>query len=134
MTRLRELLEWPIDDEHVGLTMDWKGFDHSIPATYIKIAFDIVWSTYRFKNSKKKFKYKRIFDYIVEYFINTRIMLGDGTVFLKNHGIPSGSAFTQLIGSIVNILSTRTLLRLQQISAMKDRYLGDDSYSYFWRD
>lgn len=74
------------------------------------------------------------FDYIIEYFINTKMMLGDGCVYMKNHGIPSGSSFTSLIGSVINILITRTLFRMQNITAIKDKFLGDDSYSYLSYD
>jgi len=57
-------------------------------------------------------------------------MLGDSSVYQKSHGVPSGSGFTQLVDSLINILVTRTLLSSQGIVADKDRYLGDDSYSY----
>jgi len=36
-----------------------------------------------------------------------------------------------LIGSIVNILVTRTLFKKQGVTALRDRFLGDDSYSLF---
>lgn len=74
-------------------------------------------------------KFRRAFDWIEDYFINTRIMLPDGTVFRKKHGLPSGSYLTQLIGSICNMLAVKTLLRIQSIVVSKIRVLGDDSHS-----
>jgi len=54
-------------------------------------------------------------------------MLPDGSCIQKNRGIPSGSQFTQLIGSICNMLIVRYLISTRDIMINQERYLGDDS-------
>lgn len=54
-------------------------------------------------------------------------MLPDGTCVLKDHGIPSGSMFTQLIGSFVNMIANQFIFNLLDIKVLQSRFLGDDS-------
>ena len=94
LNRLHKILKFEVGEGHSGLTLGWKGFDSSIPPFLIKKAFAIVWSIYRFENKRLERHMRTLFDFIIEYFINTPIMLGDGTLYWKSHGIPSGSGFT----------------------------------------
>lgn len=120
----------------VAVTLDWKSFDASIPAWLIRYAFEIVWSmSYWSDDQKRNAKWSKIdrtvFDYVVEYFINTKMMFKDGTVHQKNRGIPSGSLCTSFIGSLINLLVIQTLFRLQGLKPVKEFYLGDDGILYF---
>jgi hypothetical protein len=67
-----------------------------------------------------------VYEWIVDSFINTKIMLPDSRLFMKNHGIPSGSLFTSIIGTIINIRRTVFLLLKQHINIENLRALGDD--------
>jgi len=111
MGRLKDILNLPTEIKgKAGVTLDWSSFDSTIPVWLIHEAFDVIWSTYTFPSESIRKKFEPVFKYIKNYFIHTPIMLSDGVVWQKSHGIPSGSSFTQLVGSIVNILVTRTLL------------------------
>jgi len=75
------------------VTLDWKGFDSTVPAWLIRLAFEIIWSLCIINEDAAPY-YRRVFDFIVDSFINTRLMMPDGTTKQKNRGIPSGSGFT----------------------------------------
>jgi hypothetical protein len=61
------------------------------------------------------------------YFIKTKIRLPTGERFQKFHGVPSGSAFTNIIDTFCNAVATRTALYRQVGLPAKDYYYGDDS-------
>lgn len=127
----------------MAVTLDWSAFDSSIPRFLIYAAFDILRSMLRFdayslrgetiEGKIKSYQFKRLFDKIIKNFIYTKIMLPDGTVYQKEHGIPSGSQFTSLIGSIVNALVVNTLFRYYRINLDLMKFLGDDSHVRFKR-
>jgi len=130
--------------DDVLFNLDWSGFDTSISPRLIYAAFDILKSNVNFdtwdgiENSvEQKTKWNRLWDNMVKYFINTPIIGPDGMAYRKTHGIPSGSWFTQLVGSIVNwILIKFMLLRILRphyedyegiVNDIKIYVLGDDS-------
>jgi hypothetical protein len=56
-------------------------------------------------------------------------MLPDGTIVTKSKGLPSGSMYTQLVGSLINLLVIRTLFKIMNIPIKWLRVLGDDSHT-----
>ncbi|APG78177.1 RdRp [Beihai barnacle virus 12] len=116
---------------------DWSRFDKTVPAWLIRDAFQIIldsldlskvqgsdgaiWNV-REEDSLRRFKR------VVSYFINTPIRSPDGSRFRKRGGVPSGSAFTNIIDSIVNAIVTRYLAyHCSGALPSADIYLGDDS-------
>lgn len=105
------------------VSLDYSKFDSTVPAELILIAFNILWTWFE-KPSLREL------EIIENYFINTPIVMPDGHLYSgKNHGIPSGSLFTNLIGSIVNyILLVAVIERFElQFYYYKIMVLGDDS-------
>lgn len=110
------------------ITLDISEFDKHIPTWLISDAFDILWNSFeQNKNRKKQAKKRKIFEWLKDYFINTPIMLPNGKIICKHHGIPSGSMFTQIIGSICNYLMIYTANFYYRWEMSDPKFLGDDS-------
>lgn len=82
---------------------DYSKFDQTIPSWLIHECFNVVRNAY--PKSEKK-----VIDWIEYNFIHTKIALPDGSVVEVNKGIPSGSNFTQFIGSLANYLMGLTYI------------------------
>jgi hypothetical protein len=79
--------------------LDYSKFDSTISATCIREAFRIL-ETWFDPQDLKNLGWETI----IKYFICTPIVMPDGHLYTgKNHGVPSGSYFTQMIDSIVNV-------------------------------
>jgi hypothetical protein len=140
MQRLAQLLTSDIasHSEATEVTLDWSLFDSSVTNWLIDDAFDIMFNSFdetavRHQGdlvvggdhmAQKNFKIK---NWLKTYFKKTKVMLPDGSVYAKSHGIPSGSFFTQIIGSIVNYIVVRTLDYFNGWGGRRFRVLGDDS-------
>jgi len=140
MPRLAQLLMGGLSDqtESAEVTLDWSSFDSSIPSWLIKEAFDIlhdcfddsyadVDGTAVYGGAVMVEKNSQLWKFIVEYFIKTPIMLPNGDVYVKTHGIPSGSFFTQAVGTIVNAIIVYSLDIYYGWNGRRFRFLGDDS-------
>lgn len=104
------------------VALDWSGFDSSISVPIINQAFRILE-----ENLDMSEREKRVWEEVKRYFINTSIKTPNGLVLRKHMGIPSGSFFTQLIGSVANHLVITYLCLFDLGYAPKIRVLGDDS-------
>jgi hypothetical protein len=102
----------------VGL--DWSGFDSSVPPFLIKAVFGIIKSCFRESGDE----YLRVLDQLEHYFIHTPIVMPDGQVAQKHGGIPSGSRFTAIVGSIVNWI---LIYAMTDGAAQSLHTVGDDS-------
>lgn len=88
-----------VEGRGVEVCLDYSKFDSSIPKVMLKQAFRIL-STWFSKADEEAYGW----DTVVKYFITTPIVMPDGHLYVgKNHGVPSGSYFTQIIDSIVNV-------------------------------
>lgn len=122
---LGSLLEQHVGKRKFKYALDYSKFDSSISSQLISISFKIL-ATW-FDESELK---EGNWDQIVKYFTTTPIVMPDGNLYTgKRHGVPSGSYFTQMIDSIVNVIilgaiSSRFNLHL----SWRDIFvLGDDS-------
>lgn len=79
--------------------LDYSKYDSTIPKGMIKEAFRIL-STWFLDRDVEAYGW----DTVVKYFITTPIVMPDGHLYTgKDHGVPSGSYFTQMIDSVVNV-------------------------------
>jgi len=106
-------------------TFDWSGFDNTVSEKLIRTAFAVVKSFFK-EGSVDEGEWRKI----VNYFIFTPILMPDGRVYYgKRSGIPSGSYFTGIIGTIVNLILIEYLTLEQGLDIYSDNILvmGDDS-------
>lgn len=87
------------DKPGTTVCLDYSKFDTSISSEMIRRSFRVLatWFTREDQDSLG-------WETLVKYFITTPIVMPDGHLYTgKNHGVPSGSYFTQMIDSIVNV-------------------------------
>lgn len=110
---------------HGGNTycFDFKGFDSRVNNAFKLIAFRIIKSLFAQLDEYDE----NVFAYIVDNFMTTPVMMPDGKLFVVTTGVPSGSYFTQLVDSIVNVL----MIYAYQLHTYNRTFityvLGDDS-------
>lgn len=114
---------------------DVSSFDASIPAQLISVAFHILSSWFDMDKVEPTtgVRYGDIWDQIVHYFIHTPIVMPNGNIYKgKRHGIPSGSYFTQMIDSVVNVIIVGAISSHFKLHVNQDDIfvLGDDVL--FW--
>lgn len=115
------------------LCLDFKSFDKTISADMIEMAFRILeqnidWRAYQDHGVPDAFRLYRVWQTLIDYFINTNVRLCDGKRYQKDAGVPSGSFFTQMIDSIVNyFLLTYAYLKLVKRAPKYLCVFGDDS-------
>ena len=95
--------------------MDWKRFDSTLPNFVVDAVFDMLEESIAFDQMEIEGdvqllspsaaeRLRKVFRWLRWNFTNTKIMLPDGRMLRKGHGIPSGSYFTSLVGSLGNAI------------------------------
>jgi len=128
-------LEKFIPGSAISYGIDISKFDASVHRTLIKEIFKWMKSHY---SMTKQQNYE--YDAVEDYFINTPLWYKK-SIFMKRRGVPSGSFFTQLVDSIVNLAIQVFIYNVsaQSYRSFFDeitflRVLGDDSLvSYKYR-
>lgn len=106
--------------------IDFSSFDATICPALIRMAFSVLESFFPEKDEGEQ----KVWETIIDYFINTPILMPDGYVYKKHRGVPSGSYFTQMIDSIVNffvIQYASIIIHGNPVQDGKLLVLGDDS-------
>lgn len=113
---------------------DVSSFDSSISASLIYVAFDILSTWFDMEQCVIEDVTASVaWKHVVQYFIRTPIVMPDGNCYKgKRHGVPSGSYFTQMIDSIVNVIIVGAISARFHMNVGKESIsvLGDDVL--FW--
>lgn len=114
---------------------DFSNFDRHVITPLIEKAFDILEEHLDFANYEgspvglaKQKRYRRLWEFVREYFTNTPVMTPSGRVTFLRGTVVSGSSFTQLVDSIISALYVETVAFVTGITLINVRSLGDDVY------
>lgn len=102
------------------LSIDYSSFDQTISSWLIEDAFSIVRSAFVMTTFQQE-----MFDLMVHDFIHKDFILNEG-ILHSDKGVPSGSMFTQIIDSLVNVLVIKTFFKhlKEEVSMIT---MGDDN-------
>jgi hypothetical protein len=103
------------------LSIDYSSFDQTISSWLIEDAFSVVRAAFDHLSDEEE----ELFKVIVGDFIHKDFVLNEG-VLHSNKGVPSGSMFTQIIDTIVNLLVVKTYFLSIQAEAEMIA-MGDDN-------
>lgn len=87
------------------ISLDYSHFDQSISSWLIEDAFKIIRASFSDMSDQDQ----KLWDVVIEDFIHKNFVTANGVVH-SDKGVPSGSMFTQIIDSLVNILMIKTFL------------------------
>jgi hypothetical protein len=105
--------------------LDYSRFDSTISADLIHAAFRILRTNFGHFTPYQD----RAWNVAINYFVHTPIVMPDGYLYVgKEHGVPSGSFFTQIIDSIVNTILVGAMSHKFSLMVDESKFmvLGDD--------
>lgn len=102
------------------MSIDYSSFDQTISSWLIEDAFSIIAEAFVMNEEESK-----IFKAIVNDFIHKDFIVAEG-VLHSDRGVPSGSMFTQIIDSLVNVIVVQTFFNLRNVKA-EMMAMGDDN-------
>lgn len=105
------------------IALDWSNFDASVQNWEINFAFECLRSMLIFPTYLSEVA----FDYSITLFKSRKIRAPDGQEYLRISGIPSGSYYTNLVGSIINYTRIKFLMKKLNIPVPLIKVQGDDS-------
>jgi hypothetical protein len=108
------------ENDHVIYSEDYSSFDHTIAPAWSAAEFDTIRRSFQ-DNEKIENDFKRI----SSYFANCGITTPDG-VISGDHGIPSGSMWTSVIGSTCHL---RAQAAVRKVHPSTNQVMGDDGVS-----
>ena len=105
-------------------SLDWKSFDATVNRFEINTSFDIIKSKVIFPN----YETEQAFEITRQLFLHKKVAAPDGYIYEAHKGIPSGSYYTSMVGSIVNRLRIEYIWRIATGHGPTHcETLGDDS-------
>lgn len=111
--QLRQNVHLIVARKDYWYSTDFSKFDQTVPDWLIHDIFNMF---------REMFdpKWKKRLDWIEWNFINTKLILPDKQVLEKHKGIPSGSYFTQAVGTLANIMMMLTYLCSRELRETED--------------
>jgi hypothetical protein len=103
--------------------LDFSKFDASVNHYLVSIAWDIIKEMVEIEDSWEL----NVYNFCRQLFTNTPVVMPDGRLYIVRTGVPSGSFFTQLVDSIVNLILIYSLQLRFLGRTVKTYVLGDDS-------
>lgn len=106
-------------------SLDYSNYDQSVSSWLIYDCFSILRNCFIMSKEQES-----LYGVVVHDFINKVFLIGNQFGVKSSKGIPSGSMFTQIIGSMVNYLIIKTYLH--SIGVKGDMItMGDDNLCYY---
>lgn len=93
--QLRRNIRLARESKYYWLSIDYSKFDQTVPSWLIQWCFDTIKSCFAEE-------YHKELDWIAYNFINTKVAIPGQGIRTKHKGVPSGSNFTQIVGSMAN--------------------------------
>lgn len=111
------------DESWTAYGLDFSGFDASLCRELILSGFRLLRELYIIKTDREQL----VWDFIVELFTHTYVVMPDGNMFRVLVGVPSGTGFTQLMDSVCNLIINYAI-QINFLSNTVPTYvMGDDS-------